>query len=212
MIYISFQKAVAEILRPPFVEFCRIIFCRGPPSYLNFRNSNTEERTLKNYKENDYALNRYSQGIVYKFTDGIVEVTLEDYLRDNPNKTEEDFKKLKALSDAIYYEQDRQDQRTGRRNVSMSGMEETDLAATPAIDGELIRKMEERKALDAAKRLLHSGKLTQVQKRRFLLYFFQGLSTRQIARLEGVHQRAVWDSLMWAEKKLKRLYEENDLL
>ena len=49
---------------------------------------------MRNYKDSDYALNRYSQGIVYKFSDGIVEITLEDYLRDNPNKTEEDFAEL----------------------------------------------------------------------------------------------------------------------
>ena len=33
-----------------------------------------------------------------------MEITLEDYLRDNPDKTEEDFAKLKALSDEIYYQ------------------------------------------------------------------------------------------------------------
>jgi len=52
---------------------------------------------LRNYKDSDYALNRYSQGIVYKFSDGIVEITLEDYLRDNPDKTEEDFAELKSM-------------------------------------------------------------------------------------------------------------------
>ena len=62
---------------------------------------------MRNYKDSDYALNRYSQGIVYKFADGIVEVTREDYLRDNPDQTEDDFAQLKALSDEIYYLQDR---------------------------------------------------------------------------------------------------------
>mgnify|MGYP001105847572 CR=1 FL=1 len=45
--------------------------------------------------------NRYSKGIVYKFADGIVEITLEDYLRDNPDKTEEDFAELKAMRVSI---------------------------------------------------------------------------------------------------------------
>lgn len=163
---------------------------------------------MRNYKDSDYALNRYSQGIVYKFADSIVEVTQEDYLHDNPNKTEADFAELKALSDEIYYKQDRQEYRTSRLDVSMSGIEETVIARVSAIDVELIRKDEEEKALDAAMKLLHSRKLTSIQQRRFLLYFFKGLSTRQIAKLEGVHQRAVWDSLMWAEKKLKKFYEE----
>ena len=74
---------------------------------------------MKNYKESDYALNKYSQGIIYKFADGVVEVTLEDYLRDNPEKTEADFAELKAWSDGIYHEQAVQEQRTCRRNVSL---------------------------------------------------------------------------------------------
>ena len=159
---------------------------------------------MRNYRENDYALNKYSQGIVYKFADSIVEVTKEDYLRDNPDKTETDFAELKALSDEIYYQQDRQEQRISRRNVSINSLEKTIIAGPPNIETELLQKETKEKISEAAKQLLHSGKLTPVQRRRFLLYFFQGMSTRQIARLEGVHQRAVWDSLKWAGKKLKK--------
>lgn len=57
---------------------------------------------MKNYHKSDYALNKYRKGIVYKFADGIVEVTLEDYLRENPDKTEADFQALKRLSDEWY--------------------------------------------------------------------------------------------------------------
>lgn len=162
---------------------------------------------MKNYKDSDYALNKYSQGIVYKFTDGIVEVALEDYLRENPGKTAADFAKLKAMSDEIYYWQDRQEQRTSRHDTSINGMEESAVMAIPAIDTELIRKYEEDKALEAARRLLDSGKLTLIQQRRFRLHFLLGLSTRQIAKLDGVNQKTVWESLMWAEKKLKIFFE-----
>jgi len=48
--------------------------------------------------------------------------------------------------------------------------------------------------------------LTEVQQRRFVLHYFKGLSTRQIAMLEGVRQQTVWESLMWAGKKLKKLF------
>ncbi|MCI8529514.1 MAG: RNA polymerase subunit sigma-24 [Lachnospiraceae bacterium] len=161
---------------------------------------------MQYYKDSDYALNKYSEGIVYKFADRIVEVTQEDYLRANPDKTEEDFAEIKALSDEIYYQQDRQEHRTNRKNVSISGMEDC-IGEIPALDMELIREGEEKKAMDAAKRLLESGELTQIQKRRFLLHFFRGLSTRQIARLEGVRQQTIWESLYWAGKKLKKFYD-----
>lgn len=60
-----------------------------------------------NYRKNDYAANKYSPNIVYRFNDEIIEISLEDYLEENPDRTEQDFLKLKALSDEIYYEQDR---------------------------------------------------------------------------------------------------------
>ena len=142
---------------------------------------------MKNYRESDYALNKYSQGIVYKFADGVVEVTLEDYLRDNPEKTEADFAELKAWSDGIYHEQAVQEQRTCRRNVSIDQVPEMELAVVPEFGQNLMGEPDEgKKALTAAGRLLHSGMLTEVQQRRFVLHYFKGLSTRQIAMLEGV--------------------------
>ena len=60
---------------------------------------------MKNYKDSDYALNKFSEGIVYKFADRIVEITLEDYLAENPGRTAQDFLELKALSDEIYHQQ-----------------------------------------------------------------------------------------------------------
>ncbi len=161
---------------------------------------------MKNYKDSDYALNKYSRGIVYQFADGTREVTLEDFLKENPHKTAEDFEIIKALSDEIYYQQDRQEHRTNRRNVSLTGMEETELLSVPSVETEWIQQEEQEKVWKAAEQLLKSGSLTEIQQRRFRQYYFQGLSTRQIARLEGVHQRAVWDSLMWAEKKLKKFF------
>lgn len=162
---------------------------------------------MKNYKESDYALNKYSQGIIYKFVDGTLEVTLEDYLRDNPDKTEDDFSELKALSDQIYHEQVVLEHRTCRKNISIDLVSEAELVVAPEFDVEQMEQREEgEKALLAAYKLLHSGMLTEVQQRRFLLHYFQGLSIRQIAEMEKVHQRAVWDSLMWAGKKLRKIF------
>lgn len=95
---------------------------------------------MQNYKDSDYALNKYSEGIVYKFADSILEITVEDYLRDNPDKTRADFAELKALSDEIYHEQVIQEHRTGRLNVSISGLEETCLVSDIDVDTELIEK------------------------------------------------------------------------
>ena len=163
---------------------------------------------MRNYQESDYALNKYSEGIVYKFADGIVEVTLADYLRDNPDKTAEDFAKLKALSDELYHEQDLDETAYGKRARKLDWLAESEEYATPSVDITLIHNSDKGQALKAAKCLLESGKLTKVQRRRFLLHYFKGLSIRQIAGLEQVDYRAVWESLHWSTKKLKNFYEE----
>lgn len=162
---------------------------------------------MKNYKENDYALNKFSQGIVYKFADRIVEITLSDYLAENPDKTEQDFKELKALSDKIYYQQDVNENRTSHLNISINGLEETELLATVSLDTELIHKSDAKKAMEAAQLLLESGELTEVQKRRFLLHFFKGFSYRQIAALEGIFFTSVAESIAAAIYKLKKYFK-----
>lgn len=163
---------------------------------------------MKNYQDSDYALNKFSPNIVYRFADGTAEITPEDYLASNPGKTLEDFAELKALSDEIYYTQDRDDTRYGKRKRSMEGYEETEQMATPSLDVELIEKGDRKQAMTAAKQLLDSGDLTEVQRRRFILHFFQGLSTRQIGRMEGISHKNVLKSIQLAKEKLKKFFEK----
>ena len=81
---------------------------------------------MQNYRKSDYAINKNSPNIVYRFHNEIIEITLEDYLKENPDKTEHDFAELKALSDQIYYEQDRAESAQTRKDVSIHGLEETE--------------------------------------------------------------------------------------
>ena len=60
---------------------------------------------MKNYRNSDYAANKNSKGVVYRFANQTIEITLEDYLRENPDKNEADFTELKSLSDEIYLKQ-----------------------------------------------------------------------------------------------------------
>ena len=60
----------------------------------------------------------------------------------------------------------------------------------------------------ALERLFAAGVLTEVQKRRFRLHVFRGLSTRQIGRLEGTSHQAVAKSLNLAIEKLKKFFAE----
>lgn len=164
-----------------------------------------------NYRDSDYALNKFSEGIVYKFADGVKEITLADYLRDNPGKTEANFAELKALSDGIYYEQDRATSAQTRLDDSIHCMEETDKCATRPLEEEIFERYVEvhnrRYAWQAVQALLEGTTLTEVQRRRFCLHIFKGRSTRQIARLEGISHQNVAKSINLAIEKLKKLFD-----
>ena len=75
---------------------------------------------MKNFDKSDYALNKFSEGIVYKFSNEIREITKEQYLRENPNKTEEDFLKLKEISDEIFLDEIRYETAQGRNCFTQS--------------------------------------------------------------------------------------------
>jgi DNA-directed RNA polymerase specialized sigma24 family protein len=51
--------------------------------------------------------------------------------------------------------------------------------------------------------------LTPVQRRRYLLYVCEGLTTRRIAEIEDVKHQSVVESLQAADKKIKRAIESN---
>ena len=164
---------------------------------------------MKNYKDSDYALNKYSDSIVYRFADGIVEVTMADYLAENPDKTEADFRELKEFSDADYLERDRLDNACSKRNVPIHELDETALCCAPLPEDIFIGGIDEQEEADAHRRRLEtSGSalevLSDVQRRRYLLYRVDGLNEREIAELEGATQQAVSKSLYWAEKKIKK--------
>lgn len=164
---------------------------------------------MKNYWASDYALNRKSAGIVYRFADGVVEISLEDYLRENPEKTEEDFLTLKAISDEIYHQQFSGDKAYLRRSsplhtqVGLSMPSAEEMAEARSVQEEL-EQMQER-----LEQLLQSGLLTEVQRRRFKLYCINGLSTRQIARREGVSQCSVWECLQACQKKFEKFLKKH---
>lgn len=161
---------------------------------------------MKNYKDSDYALNKYSDGIVYRFADVIMEVSLADFLAENPGKTPADFEALKKFSDNDYLDQVRAENRQTKKNVSIHGMEEShDLGSVPLAD-EYIEASEREKAVIAYSLLMESGLLTETQERRFNLHIIGRLSLREIAERESVHFTSVDESIASAMKKFKKIF------
>jgi DNA-directed RNA polymerase specialized sigma24 family protein len=169
---------------------------------------------MSNYTNSDYALNKYSAGIVYRFADGIVEITLADYLRENPGKTEGDFLALKKFSDADYHEEAKATYRQTWKNLPDVDADNyvlnAEISAAGSYFGEIEAHEEDvrfQEQIDSAHRILDA--LTEVQKRRFVMHRINGLTTRRIAEIEGCKQQSVVESLAGADKKIKKVLAKN---
>lgn len=161
---------------------------------------------MKNYRNSDYAINKFSKGIVYRFANRTMEITLADYLAENPDKTEQDFIALKELSDSLYHQQVKNENNQTRKNVTLHGEEYRQDLATLSLETEYFESFDEQRGLEAIRKLLDSGCLTSIQERRFRLYFFKGLTLRGIGKMEGVSHTGVHDSIQSAVKKLKNIF------
>ena len=163
---------------------------------------------MKNYKKSDYAVNKYSSSVIYKSVNQIIEITLSDYLEANPDKTEQDFYELKALSDDIYLEQVRAENNSTRRNISFENIGQIQDEIASSLEENYIEKLDKRNSISALKLLFEKGDLTETQKRRFKMYIFDNLSYREIAEIENVTFAAVRDSVNSAKIKLKKFFEK----
>jgi predicted DNA-binding protein YlxM (UPF0122 family) len=163
---------------------------------------------MKNYQNSDYALNKYSESIVYRFADGsTTEVTPERYLVENPGKTEADFQAWKDFSDADYLKRDRAENAQTKKNDSIySAGDVTDLNA-PSLEERHLEMLDRETAIAAFEQIKQSDELTEIQKRRFLLYIKDGLSLRRIAEHEGVTLRAAAKSVNAGTALLKKYFK-----
>lgn len=181
---------------------------RGPPPPLEFQKFKESGEKVKEYWKSDYALNKKSLGIVYQFADGVVEVTLEDYIRENPGKTADDFLAFKAISDDLYAAQERELHATTYRDIPLHCCKGVCVPSTEEVWEQMLTHRELEKLRHQLLRFLRSGLLTKTQQRRFHLYCIKGLSTRQIAVAEGVRQYAVWKSLALCQKKFQKFLSD----
>jgi hypothetical protein len=156
------------------------------------QNKTIGERIMFDQKS-DYAINKRSPYIVYRLADGsCLEVRPEDC---------PDFDRWKAISDQDYHTQELQDRRVTRDNLPL--IEEI----CGASDGTLDEPPSDPRTSENAMAVLE-GCLTEIQRRRYLMHFRDGKSTRQIARVERVSQRTIMDCLQESKRKIKLFSEK----
>jgi len=160
---------------------------------------------MTDYNKSLYALNKKSEGIVYKNSDGsILEITFEKISDSNPDFTAEDFEKIKELSDELYRQETNNDC-TYHHHITASYdlVEDSEWLATESFEDELIIRTDAKFYAEKIRKAIDSI-LTPTQKRRFLLYVINGLTFRKIAEIEGVKHNKVIKSVNEAKAKIKK--------
>jgi RNA polymerase sigma factor (sigma-70 family) len=112
-------------------------------------------------------------------------------------------KELLEQSDRQIRSQRRQDRR--HLDFTVVTDEELESSLLPSYEdaADLLEKMDRYSRLYTA-----IDKLTETQKRRLCLYFFDSMNYSQIARSEGVNHRTVMDTIEQALKQLRKLCRE----
>jgi len=158
----------------------------------------------------DWTRNKKSAAIIYADATGnITEITLARFLADSPENTIEQFQRLKALSDMLFHAEDKSEREQADLETPLEYVS-AEYAAPSAedvvcnADEETCQAYIKRKTKMAALVPHVLDKLTPVQRKRYLLHFGDGLTTRRIAEIDGVSHVAVIDSLAAAQKKIEK--------
>lgn len=109
----------------------------------------------------------------------------------------------------MYLEQDRAENAQTKKNVSIHRLKES-VCSTEALEETHIENEEKRNVMIAADKLFREGMLTEKQKRRFILHYFYGLTTRRIGTLENTSHVAAAKSIRKVTEKLKKYFFERD--
>ena len=158
---------------------------------------------MKEYQYTDFAINHANkEAIVYRFANGETrEITVADF-----GGNEDEFRKWKELSDNDLYEENNHMRRISRKDVSINGLDETDLARLPSMEELLVDRENNNDFIDAMSQFLKL--LTDTQKRRLYLYAFSKMSYREIARCEGVDHKQICRCFTNILNKLKKFEKD----
>lgn len=178
----------------------------------------------KNFKNESYAVNKYSEEMVYKSVTGDYSITLEQFLRENPGMTEKDYLYWKNISDELYQEEAVKMNAIQRKEVPLEEIKDTLLVSTPSAEDVFLRSEDSEEydenrlteeeikdpafILKLAKEVLH-----EIHLKRFIAYYFENKKIKDIAASEYVHRSTISHSIHKSERilraRLARLCKEN---
>ena len=137
-----------------------------------------------------------------------IRIRVKDFYKDAIGETEYTYvtkEVYEALTETFRKEAHAQEMRD-LRHITKEGYTEgetEDLAfdSGESLEDMVIRQME----LDTLQKAMQS--LTEVQRERLHLYFFEGLTYRQIAEKKGIGEKNVRESITGAIKKIKKFFD-----
>lgn len=136
-------------------------------------------------------------------------IRVKDFYKDAVGETEYAYvskEVYEALADTFRKEAHAEQMRDLRHTTSdgYTEGETEDLMAVPeeTLEDKVIRQMD----MEILQKAMQT--LTEVQKERLHLYFFEGMTTREIAEKQHTNQNAVWKTIQGAVKKLKIFFIE----
>ena len=137
-----------------------------------------------------------------------IRIRVKDFYKDAIGETEYTYvtkEVYEALTETFRKEAHAQEMRD-LRHVTKEGYTEgetEDLAfdSRESLEDMVIRQME----LETLQKAMQS--LTEVQRERLHLYFFEGLTYRQIAEKKGIGEKNVRESITSAIKKIKKFFD-----
>lgn len=137
-----------------------------------------------------------------------IRVRVKDFYKDAIGETEYTYvtrEVYEALTETFRKEAHAQQMRDlrhiSKESYTEGATEEFAFDSAESLEDMVIRQME----LETLQKAMQS--LTDAQKERLRLYFFEGLSTREIAQKQQTNQNAVWKSIQSSVKKLKNFFE-----
>lgn len=168
---------------------------------------------MKNYKNSSYAANKYSKDIVYNSeVSGSTAITLENFLRSDSTLTEADFEFWKKWSDQNYLEESRVNNKQSWKAVSISNLEfvldSTQLSLEEMVEDKTMEGLVLQTLNQTVSVLLSDSVLTETMKVRFEMFYIQGMKVVEIAKAQGVDEKAVRKSLKLIKEKLINVFNE----
>lgn len=136
-----------------------------------------------------------------------IRIRVKDFYKDAIGESEYTYvtkEVYEAMTETFRKETHAQEMRD-LRHITKEGYTEgetEDLAfdSGESLEDMVIRQME----LETLQKAMQS--LTDVQKNRLQMYFFEGMTIREIAEKEGINRNAVWKSLQATIARLKEFF------